>query len=178
MNKSYIIAPLVLLAGFGFIYKNFTADYAVQIAAEEAEKAEIAAQEAATKAEAERKAKEDADRRTAEREAEEARKIAERQAKWEAEGATIAADTARYKEGAAKAAKEAAELEMKLLELRNAREKLAGEAFALMKDVELGRIAKRNAEMKEQRMVEMVARRAQESALTKLPTLVAAPAKK
>ncbi|MCF3651789.1 hypothetical protein [Synoicihabitans lomoniglobus] len=173
MNKFYIIVPVIMMAIFGFIYSDFTKKDAIRVEHEAAELKAIADAEAAEKAEAERQAKEDAARRTAEREADEARKIAERREKWEAVGQQIADSTAKYKAEADKFSAEAQDLEIQLLEIRGEREKVASEAFNLRKDVELARIAKRNAELQVQRMTEMVSKRAAESSLTKMP---AAPA--
>ena len=170
MKKSYIIFPIILMAIFGYIYKNFTVENAIKEAEEEKARLAMVAAEEAQQAEAERRAKEDADRRTAEREATEAAKLAEREAKWEAAGKEIADDTAKYKAEAAKFAQKAADLELTLLETRNQHQKLTTETFELMKQVELARIAKRNAELKEQRMIEMVAMRAKESAMAQMPS--------
>ncbi len=171
MNKFYIIVPLILMVVFGFIYKDFSTKYEIQ-EAEEAAALQAAEEAAATqKAEAERKAKEDADRRTAEREADEAAKLAERRAKWEAAGAAIAKATAEANAEADKLAAEAADLELQLREIRNQRDAKAAEAFELTKEVELARIAKRTAELDIQRMTAMVAKEAENSALTAMPDL-------
>jgi hypothetical protein len=173
MNKFYIIVPVIMMAIFGFIYSDFTKKDALRVEQEAAVLKAEADAEAAQKAEAERQAKEDAARRTAEREAEEARKIAERREKWETAGQQIADSTAKYKAEADKFAAEAQDLELQLLAVRGDREKVSGEAFNLSKEVELARIAKRNAELQVQRMTEMVSKRAADSSLTKMP---AAPA--
>ena len=177
MKKSYIFAPIILMAIFGYIYKNFTVENAIKEAEKAQQIADVAAAEAAQKAEAERRAKEDADRRTAEREADEAKKLAERRAKWAAAGQEIADDTAKYNAEADKFAKSVAELEITLLETRNKQQALNTETFELMKKVEMARIAKRTAELKEQRFVEMVAMKAKESEMAQMPPPPAAPAR-
>lgn len=177
MNKFYIIVPVVLLGIFGFFYNGFTKEYAIQQAQEEAARVAEEQRVAAEKAEADIRAKEDADRRTAERDAEEARKVAERRAKWEAAGKDIADSTAKFKAETAKLSQEAQDLEIALLEIRKQRETAASEAFDLTKKVEMARIEKRNAELQVQRMTEMVSKRAADSSLTKLPDLTP-PAKK
>jgi hypothetical protein len=169
MKKSYIIFPIVAMVAFFFYYKNFVVENAIKEAAEEKQRIELAAAEEAQQAEAELRAKEDSDRRTAEREASDAKKIAERRAKWAAAGQEIADDNAKYSTEAAKFAQEKADLEIALLETRNQHQKLTSESFDLMKTVELGRIAKRTAELKEQRFVEMVANRAKASAMAQMP---------
>jgi hypothetical protein len=172
MKKFYLLVPLVLTALFVVYYLNFTRTYAETEAERAAEKQRISDEELSRKQEAERVAKADADRRSAERAAEEARKESEKRKKWEDAGREIADTAAKYNADADKYAKESAQLEMRLLELRGQKEKAAREAFDLAKRVELARIAKRNAELEIQRMTEMVARRAAESAMAQV---VAAP---
>lgn len=176
MKKFYILVPIVLTGVFIFVYMNFTKNYALEQEAIAQEKAAVAKAEADRKAENERIAKADADRRAAERAAEEARKDAERRKKWEDAGAEIADATAKYNADADKYAKQAAELEIQLANIRDQKEKTSREAFELAKRVELARIAKRNAELEIQRMTEMIARRAAESALTQVAAAV--PAKR
>lgn len=171
MNKFYIIVPILMLVVFGFIYKDFSTKYAIQMEEEAAALAAEEAEAAAQKAEAERKAKEDADRRTAEREAEEAAKLAKRLADWEAKGAEIAKATAEFNAEADKLAAEAAELELQLRAVRNERDTKAGEAFDLTKKVEMARISKRTAELEIQRMTAMLSKRAEESSMTAMPDL-------
>ena len=174
MNKLYIIVPVLLMVGFGFIYKDFSAkDELKKIEVAAALKADAEAQ-AAQKLEAERKSKEDAARRTAEREAEEAVKLAKRRADREAASQKIADATAEYNAEADKLAKEAADLELKLREIRNQRDAVSAEAFELTKKVEMARIDKRTAELEIQRMTAMVSKRAEESSMTKMPDLAPA----
>ena len=171
MNKLYIIVPLVLMVGFGFIYKDFSAkDELKKIEAAATLKAEAEA-EPARKREAERISKEDADRRTAEREAEEAARLAKRRAEREAASQKIADDTNAFNTEANKLAAEAADLELKLRDIRNQRDAVAAEAFELTKQVEMPRIDKRTAELEIQRMTAMISKRAEESSMTKLPDL-------
>ena len=165
------------MAAFGFYYKGFVAEYELHEIEKEKERLAIIAAEDAQQAEAERRAKEDADRRTAEREATEAAKIAKRDAEWAATGKEIADDTAKYSSEAAKFAQEKADLELSLLDVRNKHQKLTTESYELMKEVELARIAKRTAELKEQRMVEMVANRAKQSAMAQMPPPPPMPSK-
>lgn len=159
MNKLYVSVPLVCTLLFGGIYYQHT-----QQAAKDAAAAAIVAQktaetEAAKKAEAERQARADADKRSAERIAEEKRKEEEKAAKWAAQSAEIAADTATYTTQAAKNLADAKLLEAKLTALRAEKDTLAQSAFDYDQQVETARIAKRNAELEIQRLVEMVARK-------------------
>lgn len=159
MNKLYIIVPAVLCLLFGGVYYNHTVHAAAE-AAEAAVVAQKAAEvEAAKKAEAERQARADADKRAAERIAEEKRKETEKAAKWAAQSAEIAADTATYAAQAAKNVAKVKTLESALAALRAEKDKLSQAAFDFDQEVETARIAKRNAELEIQRLVEMVARK-------------------
>jgi hypothetical protein len=168
MKKFYILVPLLLMVAFVVYYLSFSKSYQEAEARRAAEKARMEQVEVEKKQEAERIAKADAERRSAERAAEEARKDAERRQKWEAAGQALADETQKYNQEADRLAKEAADLEMQLLNLRNQKERAGREAFELARRVELARIAKRNAELEIQRMTEMVARRAAESAMTQV----------
>jgi hypothetical protein len=160
MNKIYVIIPLLLTLAFGGVYLMHRKDAAVkaEIAKVEAERA--AAEEAAKKAEAERQARADADKRTAERLAEEKRKEDEKRAKWEAAGKQIVDDTAAYQAQAEKNAAEIKAQEAKLAALRAEKDQASQTVFDAVKEVEAARIAKRNAELEIQRLVEMTARKA------------------
>lgn len=175
MAKTYIIIPLILLGIFTFFYRNFSAENELQMAAKAAAEAAAIEQEAAAKAEAERISREDAARRTAEREADEAAKIAQRRVAWEADGAKVAADTANAKAKSDEHQTRINELELQLAALRQERETLNNEAFAMMKEVEAARIAKRNAELQVQRMAQMVSQKAENSVLVKAPILPPPP---
>lgn len=130
------------------------------------------------KAELEEKARIDAAAKTAARAAEDAKKEADRVAKWEAAGLEIKTTTDTLNAEADKLAKEAASLEIQLNNLRNEKEKLNRENFELSKRVELAKINKQNAEMGIQRTTEWIARRAAASSLTQMPPpLPATPAK-
>jgi hypothetical protein len=171
MNKLYIIVPLVFTVLFGGVYYSHT----VQASAAAAEAALVAQKtaevETAKKADAERQAREDADKRAAERIAEEKRKELEKAAKWAAQSQEIAADTATYLAQAAKNLGETKALETKLAALRAEKDKLSQSVFDFDKEVETARIAKRNAELEIQRLVEMVARKGG----TTLGTVTATP---
>lgn len=169
MKKIYIIIPLLLLVGFSFYYLDFAKEQEQLEIQEKQAKAEAIAAEEAKKAEAEKSARLESERRAAEREAEQAKKEADRRAKWDADGAKIAADTADYKKQGDAYTKEISNLEIQLLEVRRLKDQRTNEALALTEQVELARIAKRNAELEVQRLTDMVAERAAKSALTQLP---------
>lgn len=160
MNRLYLTVPLILVALFGGVYwqhtRNVAAHAVEQAAALAAEKKAAADQ----KIEAERQARADADKRAAERLADEQKKAAEKKARYEEESRVLAADTARYSAKVTALTAELAAQEKQLADLRVRRAALNTESFALAKDVELARIAKRNAELEIQRLTEMVARQA------------------
>lgn len=128
----------------------------------------VAAQKAtedARKAAIEEAARADAAKRSAQRAAEEAKKEADRIAKWEAVGLEIEEATDKHKADADRYAKKSAQLELQLGTLRAEKEKLNREAFDLAKQVELGKINRRTAELEIQRITEMISRKAAASSL-------------
>jgi hypothetical protein len=166
MNRFYLIVPLVMVCLFGGVYwqhHNTSTAEAARLAAA----AELArAAEAAQKDEAARLAREDSARRAAERVAEEQKKEDEKRAKWTADGLRIEEETARFTARVAELTREIAQAEVELAALRTAEEKLDRENFELAREVELARIAKRNAELEIQRAVDVVAQRAAVSMVT------------
>lgn len=169
MKKLYIIVPLVLLVAFIFLYMDFSKKHAA-LEIQHAEEAAMAKKEEdARKAAAERASREESARRTAEREAEAAAKEAARRKQWEEAGARLAEETRGYKMQADAHSKRVNELEIELLEIRRQKDAESEEALALAEKVELARIAKRNAELEVQRLNQMLAQRAAESALAQMP---------
>lgn len=173
MNRSYLFAPLILLAVFGFFYWQYmqTADEK-----EHQRLALIAKDKAdadAKKHEAEEKARIDAEKRTSEREAEEKRKADDKRAKYEAEIQKVRDDIAKYTGQANDSAKQSAKLEQELANLRNAKEKANREAFELNKQVERAQIDKRSAEFEIQRLTDMIARKAGDSLMPHPPVVAA-----
>lgn len=174
--KSYYIVPVVLLALFGGLYWQHMGDMKEKIATQKAEQARIKAEEDAKKKEAERKAREDADKRIAQREQEERKKEADKEAKRKAELEKIQTDTQRFNKMLADFTKETASLDKELAALRTEKEKLGRDSFDMAKKVALAIADKHTAEFQVQRMADMVAKRANDSTLTKLPTPPPAPA--
>jgi uncharacterized protein YxeA len=170
----YLIVPSVLLAVFLFFYFAHREQAHERQIARKAEEARIAQEEAERKAEVERKAREDAERRAAERLAAERQRESERRAKQEEEDRRIQDAFTRYTAEADAFAKKAAELEIELDALRQAKAKLNAEVLALNKQVETALIDQRTAELQNQRMIQMIANRAAESSLTRMPTAPAA----
>lgn len=160
MNRFYLIAPVVLLVLFGGLYWNHVRSADAEAQAKVAAAFEAQAAEDARKAEAERKAREDAEKRAAERLAEEQKREEAKAAKWAADSAQIAADKARYEEQTKALLAEAAALEKEIATVRGDRQTLKRDNFELAREIELARIAKRNAELEIQRTTEMLARSA------------------
>jgi len=168
----YIIAPAVMLVVFTFFYFS---------QAKRLEEQEIARQEAieqkrqedeAKRAAIEEKARLDAAKRAEEREAEAAKKEADRVAKFLAEGAEIQQATDEYNAEADRYAKEIAALEIKLDTLRKQKEELNAQVLASAKRVEQAQIDKRNAEIEIQRKTEVMINRAESSTLAQMPAPV------
>lgn len=171
----YLIFPGIMLAGFLVFYLSHKKE------AEEKERAHIAkiAREKdeadRKKKEAEAKAREDARKRQEEREAEEKKKEDEKAAKQAADDKKVRDQTAEYVAKAEASQKQATALEQELDRLRKEKDKTSRETFDLQKQVELARIARRNAELEIQRMTEMVSQRAAQSAMTRMPVLPPPP---
>ena len=171
----YLIFPGLMMAGFLVIYfSHVEKTHAKEKAAAEKIAKEKAEADVKKKA-AEVKARDDAKKRQEERDAEEKKKADEKEAKQAADDKKVRDATAEYVAKGAAAAKQVATLEKDLDNLRKEKDKTQREAFDLAKQVELARIARRNAELEIQRMTEMVSKRAHESSMVKPPVLPPAP---
>jgi len=178
MKRSYYIVPVILLALFGGLYWQHMGEMNQKIADLKAKELRIKAEEDAKKSEAERKAREDADKRIAQREAEEKKKEDDKEAKKKADIDKIIADTKKFNAQLADFTKQAAALDKELVAVRAEKEKLGRDSFDMSKKVELAMVDKRTAEFQVQRMADMVAKRASDSTMAKLPTPPPAPAAK
>ena len=173
----YLIFPGIMLAGFLVFYLSH------KKAAEEKERIAIAkaasdkAEADKKKKEAEQKAREDAKKRQDEREAEDAKKEAEKAAKQAKDDKMVRDQIAEFTAKADAAQKQLTALEAELDRMRKEKDKVSRETFDLAKQVELNRIARRNAELEIQRQTEILIRRASESSMTKPPPIPPAPAK-
>lgn len=160
MNRFYLIVPLVLLGLFGGVFWQHHQTASVE-AAQKSAAAELAeAAETAKKDDAARLAREDSSRRAAERVAEEQKKEDEKRARWLADGQRVTEETARFAARIAELNRETAQAETELAALRAAEMRLDRENFELAREVELARIAKRNAEFEIHRAADFVANRA------------------
>ncbi len=165
----YVLFPAILLGVFLFYY---TASKAETEARDKATKAEMAKEKAEAdqkKALAEAKAREDAERRSTERAAEEAKAAKDKEDKYNSDMARIKEDTDRSSATAATYAKQVSDLTIELDTLHKQKDTETRESFELAKKVELAEVARRNAELEIQRYTAMLADRADQSSMTKMP---------
>jgi hypothetical protein len=165
----YVIAPGAMLAVFLFFYMSSRAETKAR---EQAHNEEVAKQKADAdekKRIAEQTAKEDAERRNAEREAEEVKAAKAKQDKYDADMAAIQADTDKSNALADTYAKQVSDLTIELDTLNKQKDALSREGFELSKKIELAEVARHNAEMEVQRLVEMIADRADQTLMAKMP---------
>ena len=171
----YLIFPGLMLGLFLFFYLAASKETELKEKQHIAAAAKLKADEAARKKIIEDKARLDSEKRSAARAAEEKKKEDDKIAKWVNDGKKIQDDTDKANAEANRLSKEAAVLEIQLDTLRKAKDKASREAFELVKQVELAKVARRNAEIEIQRTTEMISRRAAESSLVKPPLVPATP---
>jgi hypothetical protein len=164
----YFLLPIVLTGVFLMFYFKHQKEAVAREHARGQEMAQKAAAEKAVKDAAEAKAKESARLAQQERDRENAEREAARKAQQEAVDKEIKDKTNASLAEIEAATKRAKELEAEITRLISDRERVTREAFDLAKQVELAMVAKRNAELEEQRLTEMIARRATDSAMTKV----------
>jgi hypothetical protein len=165
----YVLAPGIMLAVFLFFY---FASKAETDAREQAHKEQVAKEKAAydqKTQQATAKAREDAERRTAERTAEEAKVARDKQDKYNAEMSRLKEDTDKSNALAEGYAKQVSKLTIELDSLHKQKDSLSREGFELAKKVDLAEVARRNAELDIQRMVDRIAIKADESSMAKMP---------
>ena len=165
----YLVVPGTLLALFLVFYFSHQKE---AHAREEARKVAVAqkqAEEAAKKKAAEDLAKEQALKTQREREEEIRKKEEDRRIKQEKVDKEIRDETNEFLAEVAKYEKEAKALQEELTRLEREKDRLGREAFDMAKQVELGEVARRTAEIESERMVAMIAERAQRSAMAAIP---------
>jgi membrane protein involved in colicin uptake len=172
----YIIFPGAMLAGFLVIYFSHKEKAEAKERAHIEQVAKEKADADAKKKVAEAKARDDAKKRQEERDAEEKKKVEEKMARQAADDKKVQDAIAEYTAKGNAAAKLLAEQEIKLDKLRKEKDQASREAFETAKQVELARVARRNAELEIQRLTEMISRRASESSMTRPPIVPPAPA--
>lgn len=165
----YLIFPGIMLAGFLAIYVTHKKESEER----EATRARVIAEEQAAaakkRADSEARAAKEAKDRQLATEKELADKEAARIAKQAAADKEVIDETNRSLARGDTAAKQLAALEIEIDTLHKAKDKASREAFEIAKQVELARIARRNAELEIQRFTQMIANKTQESFLTRLP---------
>jgi hypothetical protein len=169
MNKSYFIVPVVLLGLFIFLYNGALKDMEAKAKALDAQKAQVMAEEAKHKAEVEAKANADAQKRQEERAKEDAAKAEKKEREYQDIMKKLKDEATDYAGQSEKFAKEAADLEIQISQTRNEREKLNRDTLELSKLVEMTKINRRNAELEIQRMIDMVAKKLNDSSIATPP---------
>lgn len=169
MKKSYVIVPIILCLLFGFYYVQFNTKYEADIKAKKEEKARkekdaaIAKKDAEDRAAAEAKAKLETSRK------EEREKAEKRRLDQEKVDNELFAANKKLEGEVATLTKEIQEMQARLTQVRNTRQKTADEAFDLAKEVEVARIERRNAENDIQRNTQMIADRIGASSMVEMP---------
>lgn len=171
----YFIVPTIALVIFLFFYFSFEKQATQKAAARKAEIERVAAEDAARKAALEERARLDAEKKAKERAEAEATKEAERIARWNDAGKKIEDETKEAIQIGSDYTAKIVAYEKELSELRQKRENLNKDLIETARQVELGKVARRNAEMELQRMTEFLTKKTEESALAN-PPVVAAPA--
>ena len=166
---TYVVTPGIMFGIFLFFYNGAVKEMHAKEERQHIEKVAKDKAEAERKAVIEQKALADAERRQKEREAEDAKKAAEKEAAYTKVMSQLAADTADENAQADKLAKEVGSLEISISTARSNKEKLARETFDLAKEVELTKINRRNAEIEIQRMVEIAGKKVADSSVAIAP---------
>jgi hypothetical protein len=165
----YVLAPAVMLAVFLFFYASSRAAARAKELAHQEEVARQKADADEKKRVAEAKAREDAQQREAARQAADAKTALDKQAKYDAEMLRIKQDTDKSNALAEGYSKQVSDLTIELDTLNQQKDALTRDGFEQAKKVELAQVARQNAEMEIQRMVEMIANRADQSMMAKMP---------
>ncbi len=168
----YVIFPGLALAVFLSLYfpAKRLAEERVQQEAEAVTRQKAA--EDAHRKELEDKARAASDRRAAENAQQLAAQEAARETKRLGELHAIQADAATADKDVERYTQEANDLQTRLESLQKQREALTREDFDLAKQVELNRVNAGNADLEIQRMVDMIAARAAQSAMANPPAPV------
>jgi len=165
----YFVIPVIMLVGFVFIFLA----HEEEMKAREEEGARIVAErlteEKKQKEIAEAKARESARIAQEERAAKEAKKVADRLARQQAIDREIKEATDSALADLNRSQKKVESLEAEFDRLKKERDRLSRETFDLAKQVEAAAVAKRNAELEEQRLVEMIVRRSGQSTMVRMP---------
>lgn len=165
----YLIFPGAMLGLFLVFFLSHTKEAESREKVRQEVVAKKIADDAAKKKADEDRARLDAEKRAADRAAEDAKKEAERIAKVAAIDREIKEATDKAIVDAATSQKTIDNLEAELDRLHKQKDQFSRDSFDIAKQVELAKVAKRTAEIEIQRTVELIARKAQESYLTRMP---------
>lgn len=162
---TYVTFPVAMMVLFLLFYMQDSKRLDALEKQREAAVAEKRRADDEQRAELQRKAKAESDRRAAEQAAAAAQKEADRIAKWNADTDKIKAQIASANAESADQAAKAKELQDQLDVLQKSREQKSREAFDLTRAVEAARVDQENAELENQRMIEIIANKASQSAM-------------
>jgi translation initiation factor IF-2 len=165
----YVLFPTILLGIFLIFYLSSRSETLAREATQREETARNKAEADKKKAEAEATAQADAEKRNIQRANDEAKAAKDKEDKYNAEMAKIKAETDKANGTAETYSKQVSDLTIELENLHKQKDTLTRESFDLLKKIELSEVARRNAELEIQRYDEMIANRADQSALTKMP---------
>jgi len=166
---TYLLIPGILLAVFMFFYIGAVRDMENKAAQQKIEKTEKDRVEKIRKAEIEQKANADAEKRQKQRDADEAAKLAKKEADYQVVMTQLATETVDLNAQTEKLAKEVGALEIAISQARSNKEKLNRDTFDLAKAVELAKINRRNAEIEIQRMVEIAGKKMADTSVAIAP---------
>ena len=162
---TYLLIPGILLAVFVFFYLGAVKEMEHKAEQQRIEKQEKEKLEKIRKADIEKKANEDAEKRQKLRDAEEAAKLAKKEADYQAVMTQLQTETDDLNAQSAKLAKEVGAIEISISQTRANKERLNRETFDLAKEVELAKINRRTAEIEIQRLVEMAGKKMADSSV-------------
>ncbi len=165
----YLLFPGAMLALFLVFFLSHTKEAEAREKVRQERLAKQIADDAAKKKADEDRARADAEKRSAERAAEDAKKEADKIAKQAAIDREIKEATDKAITEATASQKTIDSLEAELDRLHKQKDQLSRDGFEMAKQVELAKVAKRTAELEIQRTVDLIARKAQESYLVRMP---------
>lgn len=165
----YLLFPGLMLGIFLIFWFAHEKDSAERDHVRLEKQAEKQAADKKTKDEAEQKARLEAAERQKQREEDERKKEEARQAKMAAADKQVKDLTDTALADGDKSQKTINGLELDIDRLHKQKDDANRRLFDLQKQVELARVAKQNAELEEQRMTEMIARRTADTTLAQMP---------
>lgn len=172
----YVLVPTVMLGLFLILYLSEVKKMDEKEQQNIAAQAKLKQEDDARKARLQEQAAADQKKKAEERQAEQERKEKERAAKLKAEDDKIHDEMVKAKAEADAHSKKIAELQKQLDDLHAQREKANGELLDTLKAVERAKIDRETAELNEQRLTDMIAKRAADSSLVRMPApVMAAP---